>query len=364
MAVDAIGIGIIGTGFARTTQLPGFAAVEGARLVSVASGRRENAERAAREFGIGHVADDWRGVVEHDDVDLVSIVTPPSTHAEMALAALAAGKAVLCEKPLAMNAEETARMAEAARASGRLALVDHELRFVPARLRMRELIRAGAVGEVWHARLAFRSDSRADASRPSDWWSDEAAGGGVLGAIGSHAIDALHWLLGARVSHVSAELTAHVAERRDASGDVRPVTTDDETLMLLHFDGPGESRRATGAVSLSVVEAGGYEHTVEVFGSEGAVKTDGAGGLWQSRRGEGAWRRVDVEEAPLAAGMREGEWSRGFTAFAREIVSALREGRTTVEGAATFDDGHHTQLVLDAARNAHVSGCRTPVRGL
>jgi predicted dehydrogenase len=358
MAGDVVGIGIIGTGFARTTQLPAFKAVEGARLVAVASGRRENAERAAREFGIEHVADDWRGVVERADVDLVSIVTPPSTHAEMALAALAAGKAVLCEKPMAMNAEETARMAAAAGASGRLALVDHELRFLPARRRMRELIRAGEVGEVRHAAFSFRSDSRADAARRWDWWSDASAGGGVLGAIGSHAVDTLHWLVGARVSHVSAALTTHLAERADASGDVRAVTTDDEALMLLRFDG-----RATGTAALSVVAAGDYEHRVEVFGSEGALKIEGESSLWRARVGEKGWRRVGVESAPLADGMRDSEWSRGFTIFARELVKALRDGRAGVEGAATFEDGHHIQLVLDATRNAHESGCRTAVQG-
>lgn len=358
MAVGGVGIGIIGTGFARTTQLPAFQAVEGARLVAVASGRRENAERAAREFRIEHVADDWRGVVGRDDVDLVSIVTPPSTHAEIALAALAAGKSVLCEKPMAMSASETERMAAAAQASGRLALIDHELRFLPARRRVREMVRAGEIGEVRHVVVSFRSDSRADPTRPWDWWSDAGAGGGVLGAIGSHAVDAVEWLAGARVTHVSAELATHVAERRDASGAERAVTTDDAALLLLRFEG-----QATGSLSLSMVEAGDYEHRVELFGSEGALRIEGESSLWRARVGEGRWQRVEAESAPLAAGLRDNEWSRGFTVFARELVAALREGRAAVEGAATFDDGHHIQLVLDAARNAHESGCRVVVSG-
>src|ERR671928_2262654 len=104
---EEIGIGIIGTGFARTTQLPAFRACEGARVVAIASGHRENAERVAREFDIPVVASDWREVVAREDVDLLSIATPPVTHAEMALAALDAGKSVLCEKPMALNASET-----------------------------------------------------------------------------------------------------------------------------------------------------------------------------------------------------------------------------------------------------------------
>ena len=357
-----VGVGIIGTGFARTTQLPAWAACGGARLVAVASGRRENAERAAREFAIPFVASDWREVVARPDVDLVSIVTPPVTHAEMASGALGAGKAVLCEKPMAMDAGETGRMCEAARAAGVLALIDHELRFLPARRRMRDLIQGGELGRVRHAKFLFRGDSRAAADRPWSWWSDERAGGGALGAIGSHAVDALHWLLGTRVSHVSASLAAHVAERRDPeSGEPRRVTADDEASLLVNFEDGGAAERATGVVNVSLTEAGAPEHAVEVFGTEGSVRIDGAGRLWRARVGEGAWQRVEAEEAPLAEGLRDNEWSRGFTVFAREIVAALREGRTTVEGAATFDDGHRTQTVLDAARAAHASGCRVAV---
>jgi predicted dehydrogenase len=357
-----VGIGIIGTGFARTTQLPAWAACEGARVVAVASGHRENAEAAAREFDVPFVASDWREVVAHEEVELVSIVTPPSTHAEMAVGALEAGKAVLCEKPMAMNAGETRRMCEAARAAGALALIDHELRFLPARRQMRELILGGELGRVRHAKFLFRGGSRALADTPWSWWSDERAGGGALGAIGSHAVDALHWLLGTRVSHVSASLAAHVAERRDPeSGEMRRVTADDEASLLVNFEDGGAAERATGVVSVSLAEPGRQEHVVEVFGTEGSVRLEGAGRLRRARVGETAWREIETDEAPLAERMRDTEWSRGFTVFAREIIDALREGRTTVEGAATFDDGHRTQLVLDAARAAHASGCRVTV---
>src|SRR5947209_5860862 len=358
-----IGIGIVGTGFARTTQLPAFRACEGARVVAIASGHRENAEAAAREFDIPVVAGDWREIVERDDVDLLSIATPPVTHAEVAIAALDAGKSVLCEKPMAMNAEETDAMRQRARAPGRLALVDHELRFLPARRKMRDMILSGEIGRVRHAKFTFRSDSRAASDRPWNWWSDESAGGGALGAIGSHAVDALRWLLFAGISHVSASLAAHVRERNDPStGEARPVTSDDEASMLLNFDDGAVTEKATGVVSISMVEAGQTEHGVAVYGSEGALRLEGASDLWQARVGDGSWRKVSTDGAPLASGLRDNEWSRGFTVFAREIVAALREDRTTINGAATFDDAHHTQLVLDAARAAHAPGCRVVVR--
>src|SRR6185436_10583188 len=120
MKKSPVGIGIVGTGFARTTQIPGFRDCMGAKIVSIASRNRERAEAVAKEFGIEHVAADWQELVVHPDVDLVSIVTPPSTHMEITLAALDQRKAVLCEKPMALNADEARRMLEKANATGRL----------------------------------------------------------------------------------------------------------------------------------------------------------------------------------------------------------------------------------------------------
>lgn len=354
---EQVGIGIIGTGFARSTQIPGFQACDGARIVAIASGHRENAERVAREFSIEHVASDWHEVVARDDVHLVSIVTPPVTHMEMTLAALDAGKAVLCEKPMAMNADEADAMRLRASEKKALALIDHELRFLPGRVKMREMLRRSEIGEVRHAKLHFRNDSRASMDRKWDWWSDAESGGGALGAIGSHAIDALRWMLDAEVSRVFCSLATHVSALADErTGDVRPVTTDDEANLILHFEDGQLTKGTTASISLSVVEQGQPEHRLEIFGSKGGLMIEEGGELWQAQTGAGEWARVETEPGPLAPGMRDGGWSRGFTLFSQAIIEALRNGRTTVEGAADFEDGYRTQLVLDAARQSNESG--------
>jgi predicted dehydrogenase len=352
-----IGIGIIGAGFARTTQIPGFKNCAGAQVVAIASAHRQNAEEVAREFGIPHVEEDWRALVAREDVDLVSIVTPVVTHCEMTLAALDHGKAVLCEKPMAMNAEEARRMTERARQAGVLALIDHELRFLPGRIKLHQLIRDGAIGRVKHLKLTFRSDSRADVDRPWNWWSDAKQGGGALGAIGSHVIDGFRWILGAEVSGVFANLATHIQARTDEDGRRRPVTTDDEANLLLRFSDSDLTEGATGNVSLSMVESGKPEHLLEIFGAAGALRIEDGGELWQAKVGEGEWRRVEVDGVELASGLRDSGWARGFTIFSQKIVDALRAGRANVEGAATFADGYRTQLVLDAARESHERGC-------
>jgi len=330
----------------------------GAKVVAIASRNRDRAEVIAKEFGIEHVAADWQELVTHPDVDLVSIVTPPSTHMEIALAALDQRKAVLCEKPMALNAAEAGRMVETAKAAGVLALIDHELRFLNSRRVMRGMLQTGAIGSVRHCNYVFRSDYRGIADRAWDWWSDETMGGGALGAIGSHIVDSFRWVMSTEVTEVLGMLTTHIKQRPDKSnGGMREVTTDDEAKLLFRFsDGP-HTEGATGAASISVLESGKYENRLEIYGTKGALMVEETGELWLSPTGSGVWRPVQVDQDHMAHGMREGSWSRGFTAFSVAICDAMRAGKTTVKDAATFEDGYRVQLALDAVRASNESGC-------
>ena len=358
MKTSPIGIGIVGTGFARTTQIPGFLNCAGAKIVAIASGRRERAEAVAKEFDIPHAAPDWQELVTRHDVDLVSVVTPPATHMAVAIAAVENGKAVLCEKPMAMNSDEASRMLDAARKANVLALIDHELRFLNSRRTMRAMLQNGAIGSIRHCNYVFRSDYRGVVDRQWDWWADATMGGGTLGAIGSHVIDSFRWLLSMEIQQVLAMLTTHIKQRQVKSGsENRPVTSDDEAKLLFRFTDGQLGRGVTGAASLSVVESGRYENRCEVYGSTGALMVEETGELWHSPAGSGAWRPVQIDQDTMAKGMRESSWSRGFTAFSRTIVDAIRTGKKTVNDAATFEDGYRIQLVLDAARESNNNKC-------
>jgi predicted dehydrogenase len=358
MKKSPVGIGIIGTGFARTTQIPGFRDCMGAKVVAIASRNRERAAAIAKEFGIEHVANDWHELVAHNDVDLVSVVTPPSTHMEITLAALEQRKAVLCEKPMALNAGEAARMVEKAKSAGVLALIDHELRFLNSRRVMRGMLESGAIGAVRHCNYVFRSDYRSLADQAWDWWSDEAMGGGALGAIGSHVVDSFRWMLSTEVTQVLGMLTTHIKERPEKrNGGMRAVTTDDEAKLLFRFADGQHTQAATGAASISVVESGKYENRFEIYGTRGALMVEETGELWRSPTGSGTWRPVQVDQDHMASGMRASSWSRGFTALSVAICEAMRAGKTTVKDAATFEDGYRVQLVLDAIRASNESEC-------
>lgn len=351
---DKVGIGFIGSGFARTVQMPAFREFEGARLVSVSSGHLENAEAAARQFEIPHFSDDWRQTIEHPEVDLVCITTPPNLHHEMVMFAVAAGKHILAEKPMAMNLAEAEEMAAAAAAGGKLALIDHELRFQRGRQKARAMLHQGEIGMVRHAKYNFRAPHRGDTKLPWTWWSDIEAGGGALGAINSHVIDSFNWFLAAEISSVFCQLQTHVKERPNGDS-FRQVTTDDEANMLLRFaDGP-ITKNTTGLVSVSMVEQPEYLNRIEFFGTLGAMRIDQRGEVFVAKNGE-EWRQAEADIGRNPDGAPDTGFARGFVEFAPLIVDAIRTGSSFIEHAATFEDGVKVQRVLDAARASDRTG--------
>ncbi len=353
---NSVGVGVIGTGFARKVQIPAFQACDGVRVVSVASGSIANAEKTANEFDIRHFTDNWRELVARDDVDLVCVTTPPVHHSEMTLFALEHGKHVLCEKPMAMNVVEAEEMAAAAKGSPQLTLIDFELRFQPGRQKAFAMIRSGEIGKIRHAKWNFRAPHRGDPNIPWNWWSDIEQGGGALGAINSHIVDSFHWFLRTEVSSVFCQLQTHVRQR-PYEGGLRDVTTDDEANMILRFADGELVEDATGIVSVSMAEQPEYVSRLEIFGTEGALRIDHRGDLFIARNGESNWTEIDVEFGKPIPGYPDTGFPRGFMEFAPKIVEAIREGRDSIDHAATFEDGLKVQRVQDAARESDRSGC-------
>ncbi|HEV7701312.1 MAG TPA: Gfo/Idh/MocA family oxidoreductase [Pyrinomonadaceae bacterium] len=353
---DTVGIGIIGTGFARNVQIPAFAACRNAKVVSVASGRLENARATAEQFAIGHSTADWRETVEHRNVDLVCITTPPILHCEMVLAAIAAGKHILCEKPMAMNVAEAEQMTATAVGKPILALIDHELRFQDGRKRAFEMLRDGVIGKVRHSKTIFQAPHRGDPNLPWNWWSDAEQGGGALGAINSHIIDSFQWFLDCDIASVSCQLHTNIKRRRDASGEMREVTSDDQANMLLRFRDGELTGDATGLVSVSMVEGPTYQNRMEFYGDSGAIAVDGLGELSIAKFGEREWTWIDVDLGKTIAGVPDTGFARAFATFAPVLIDTIATGDAIMPNAATFEDGLRVQRVLDAARESDLTG--------
>lgn len=337
--------GIIGASFARDAYLPALRHIEGAEPVALASGRMESARAAAEPHGIGRVYDDWEAMLAECELDLVCIATPTVMHAPMVKAAVARGCHVLCEKPTAMNAGEAREMLDAARAAGRLHMIDHELRFNPNRARIAEMIANGDLGEIRHVNIANIGSSWNDPAsrRKGDWWSDRAQGGGRLGANGSHQVDMLRWWLGEPASVVGQALTM-VPDRVDPdSGERWTATADDLSHFMLEMPAG-----ALAQVFMSGVAAANMGNETQIFGSKGTITLSNSDErLYFARAGSGFEEITVPDPDAELPGLNRGIWNVSVLGALRELTAAISEGRELARGA-TFVDGLRNQMVLDA----------------
>jgi predicted dehydrogenase len=312
-------VAIVGRGWGKRAQEPNFKA---AGLEVTAVGGR----------------DSWRELVQ-SDADVISVTLPPRMHAEIALAALEAGKHVICEKPMAMSVAEAESMVRAAEARPQqIAIIDHELRFVESFRVARE--RLPDLGPLRYVETRYSSPSRGDRTRPRNWWSDASEGGGVWGAVGSHFVDALHYF-GMRVEKVRGTLRTMIEER---SG--KRVTSDDFANVELDLAGG-----ALAVMTFSAVSAGPDEQSsITIHGEDASFRLLGEELLF-AKRGDAYQRIAGGEMAQRPGNSRGGAFGTGTYELARALKRALDHGdRGALAPAATFADGLAVQRVLDAAR--------------
>jgi predicted dehydrogenase len=334
-------------------------------------GRDDRSVReAATRYGWAEAATDWTTVIDRDDVDIVDICTPGDTHCDIALAALAAGKHVLLEKPLANSVAESERMVAAAAAAaehGVHSMIGFNYRRVPALALARDLIGRGRIGAVRQVRAAYLQDWLADEAAPMTWrLRKESAGSGVLGDLGSHVVDQLHYLFGERVTSATGHLRTFVAERTGPTGP-EPVTVDDAAWATLEL-----ASGTVASVEVSRMATGRKNGlTIEVYGDRGSISFDlerlnelhVLDALDQEASGP---RRVLVTEAahPYAgAWWPPGHvlgWDSTFTSQAADFLGAIAAGTPP---SPSFADGMAVQRVLAAIEeSAAGSGTRVDVQ--
>ena len=223
------------------------------------------AAAAARTLGFARSSGDWRSLVADPEIDLIDITAPNAFHREMALAAIAAGKPVYCEKPLAQKAAEAREMADAAAAAKIRTQVGFNYLCNPMLSLAREMIRAGEIGEVRSYRGIHAEDYMADAATPFGF-RHEPAGGGALADIGSHALATAEFLLGP-ITKVMGDCVTAIASRPDGRGGQRAVAVDDASRAFLRF-----ANGASGSIEASWIATGRkMQHDFEVYGTKGAL---------------------------------------------------------------------------------------------
>ncbi|MEU6717596.1 Gfo/Idh/MocA family oxidoreductase [Nonomuraea sp. NPDC046802] len=374
----AIGVGMIGYAFMGRVHSQAWRSVGAffdlplAPRMAVLAGRsKERTEAAAAQLGWAGVETDWRELVNRDDVQIVDICTPGDSHAEIAIAALRAGKHVICEKPLANTvAEAEAMVAAAAEAPSSVkSMVAFNYRRVPAIALARRYVEEGRIGEIRHVRAQYLQDWIVDPEFPLVWrLQKDKAGAGSLGDIGSHIVDAAQFITGQQVVGVSALLETFVKERplatesaglgatgSDAKG---PVTVDDAALFIGRLSG--------GAVASFEATrfANGRKNAmrIEINGSLGSLAFDfeAMNELWFSKGG-GGFERILVTEPdhPYVGAWWPPGHGLGYEhTFTHEIKDFLEAIATGADPSPSFADGLRVQRVLEAVERSAAEGSR------
>lgn len=360
-----LNIGLIGYGFMGRTHTNGYKRVndffdlEYRPVLKAVCGRNEeNAKAFADKWQYESVETDWRALIARDDIDAIDICTPNNSHAEIAIAAAEAGKMVLCEKPLSMDAAEGEKMCQAIEAAGVANTVWYNYRRVPAVTLAKQLIDEGKLGRIFHYRANFLQDWTISEDLPQGgaalWRLDvAAAGSGVTGDLLAHCIDTAIWLNGS-ISNVNAMTETFIKERtHNLTGKVEPVGIDDACAFLCHFD--------NGSLGLfeSTRYARGHKalYTFEINGEHASIKWD-LHDLHRldyfEHRDEGyvrGWRSIHVTDGDQpymdkwwVPGLQIG-YEHTFVHQVADFLAGIASGEPV---SPTFREALETQKVCDA----------------
>ena len=351
-----IGVAVVGTGFGQKIHIPGFQAHSRTQVAAVYHRDLEQAKAIATTHNIPHACDRLEEVLALPEVVAVSISTPPFLHYEMAKATLEAGKHLLLEKPMTLQAAEVRELYQLATAKEVVAMPDFEFRFVPAWQRFAEYLEDGYVGQKRLIKIDWLVSSRADPQRTWNWYAQKEKGGGALGAVGSHAFDYISWLFGP-IRRLCALLSTAIPERPDPSsgGKLKPVDADDTCLLLLELaDG------TPCQLSISSVTYQGRGHFVEVYGDRGTLvlgssnQKDYVHGfeLWGAQAGES----LTEVEIPKRLAFPQTYPDGRLAPFIRVVDQWVQNIDSGKEMIPSFKEGVYSQLLMDLTHQSNETG--------
>lgn len=373
LKIAMIGHGFMGAAHSQGWRVaPRFFDLPARPEMTVLVGRdSDRVSAAADKWGWAETSTDWKATIRRDDIDIVDIVTPGDSHVEIAIAALEAGKHVLCEKPLANSAHEAQAMADAAEraaANGVYAMVGFTYRRVPAATFARDMVASGAVGEIRQVRAMYLQDWLVDPAVPLAWrLQKELAGSGALGDIGAHAIDLAQFITGQTLTSVSGVVDTFVKQRPllasksglsgTASSEYGDVTVDDIALFTGRFDGG-----ALGSFEATRMSTGRKNALrVEIAGTKGALSFDLEdlnslqfydATVPADRQGFTRILVTEPEHPYLSAWWPTGHmlgYEHGFSHQAKDFVEAIV---TRTQPEPSFAAGLQVQQVLEAVEHS------------
>lgn len=371
-SAPTIGIGVLGYAFMGKAHTNAFKTLPYImwpppaipRLVSICGRNEVAVAEAQMRYGYERYCTDWHELIDDPEVQVFDNLAPNNLHAEPCIAAARNGKHVICEKPLARNAEEAKAMRDAVRESGVVNMVAFNYRFVPALRLAYDLIKAGRIGEIYHFRGQYLQEWIASPDFPMVWrLQGDVAGSGALGDLGTHTIDLARWLVG-DIGAVSGLTKTFIPERLSGEGRKEKVTVDDAVIALVEFE-----NGAIGTLEASRFAPGRKNHhTIEINGSKGSIYFD------LERLNE--LQVYSTEDPPDTQGFHDvlvteanhpyysfwwphGHiigWEHTFVHEAYHFLQAVVGAGEIAPYGATFDDGYRNAVVADGIVESAMGG--------
>jgi predicted dehydrogenase len=369
--------GVIGTGFIGPAHVEALRRL-GVDVVALSASSQQRAETKAQDMNIPRAYGDYRKLINDGDVDVVHICSPNNMHYAMAKTAIAAGKNIVCEKPLAMNSKESGELVKLAEKSGKVHAVCYNIRFYPLCLQAREMVQQGELGEIYFIKGSYLQDWL---YYDTDWnWRVTPEAGGDLRAvadIGTHWMDLVSSISGSKISRVNADMKTFIPVRKkpkvqmetfkgkelkQADYEEYSISTEDYASILLEF-----SNGSKGVLIVSQIAAGRKNMLrFEIYGSKKAVAWSGEtpNELWVGYRDKP--NEVIIKDPSLVA-----ENARNYTSYPgghtegfpdtfkqlfKCVYAAIEEGKPTEPLYPTFLDGHHEVLICRAIKQSARTG--------
>ncbi|MET3697689.1 predicted dehydrogenase [Bacillus oleivorans] len=351
-------VGIIGTGFGGLVQAPIFNIHPGFKVQAISSVSGQTEEEIINKTGIKNAYTSWQEMLRQEKLDLVVVSSIPAKHYEMTKEALVTDHHVLCEKPFVTNADDSRQLIQLKKHWNRHGFLDFEWRFQPARQKAKRLIEEGVLGDIIH--IDFES-SMANyirlTTKPIGWLADKKSYGGMFGALGSHMVDAVHWLTGSTILQVFGRLKTTIPELRNDSGEIIEKRTTDDLFTIV-----GETEKGTSFTLQTVTPVRhGLGSSLRIYGTKGTIHIIDDTKLLVGRDDSNLEEiKLELEPIPIAIQNPAIRYYRAFNPFIQAMYEYLTDERKNPD-LPLFEDGHRQQLVMDAVFQSVKQGKLTRV---
>ena len=357
-------IAIAGLGFGESVHIPASLSNKNIELVGLWHPRPERLKEACNKHNL-RAYETWEDLVNDSKVDGIIIATPPAPRYELALEAIKEGKHLLLEKPTCLNSEEVKELQRNALKMNLQIAVDYEYRAVPLFIQAKRIINQKKIDEPYFIKLDWLMSSRANPDRPWNWYSDQDSGGGVLGALGSHAFDMLHWLIGPTHSLSAINSTSIKQRLCKKSKTLKKVTSEDVSISQLKIKSINNTLIPV-QVNLSAVSKQSKGFSLEIYGSNGTLILSSENqndyvhgfGLWYSSE-EGVLKNIQPDPDLSFSKI----WTDGRIAPVARIqswwVQSIKDGTPVIPGLA---EGLASQMVCDRVKESSSIGMMLEVK--